>query len=310
MTTILITIPFFAVIACGFFATRRNILNAQGRAGLNLFVYYFALPVLTFSLMANADLRGEFQWTFVAAYGCVSVLLFAAGLIIAQFLFRLDYSLRVIFASACIYGNTGYFGLPFVIIAFGQEASVPMIVCTTFDLAVMLPLASVLLEKAKASSEASLGEVYRKTARSIIQNPILIAVTLGVLFSISGLRMPEVADRFIVLLGSAAAPCALFALGSSMDEERAGFLQGEILAICLMKLIVHPLLIWVAMFHLFTVDAAWANSGILAAAMPVAVTVYVLSQQYNAYVGRTSASILISTIISVTTLSFILNHIA
>ena len=310
MTTILITIPFFAVIACGFFATRRNILNAQGRAGLNLFVYYFALPVLIFSLMANADLRGEFQWAFVAAYGSVSLLLFAIGLIIAQLFFRLDYSLRVIFASACIYGNTGYFGLPFVIIAFGQEASVPMVVCTTFDLAVMLPLASVLMEKAKASSDASLGEVYRKTARSIVQNPILVAVTLGVLFSISGLQLPEVADRFIVLLGSAAAPCALFALGSSMVEERAGFLQGEILVISLLKLVIHPLLIWVAMVHLFTVDVTWAHSGILAAAMPVAVTVYVLSQQHNVYVGRTSASILISTIISVTTLSFILNHIA
>lgn len=309
MTTILITVPFFAVIACGFFATRRNILNAQGRTGLNLFVYYFALPVLIFSLMANADLRGEFQWTFVAAYGCVSLLLFAAGLVVARFFFRLDYSFRVVFASACIYGNTGYFGLPFVIVAFGQEASVPMVVCTTFDLAVMLPLASVLMEKAKASTDASLDQVYRKTARSIGQNPILIAVTLGVLFSISGFQMPEVADRFIVLLGSAAAPCALFALGSSMDEERSEFFKGEIMAICLFKLVLHPLLVWVAMFHVFTIDATWAHSGVIAAAMPVAVTVYVLSQQHKLYVGRTSASILISTIISVTTLSFILNYI-
>lgn len=309
MTTILITVPFFAVIACGYFATRRNILNAGGRTGLNLFVYYFALPVLIFSLMAQADLRGEFQWTFVAAYGCIALLLFAVGLLIARVIFKLDFSLRIVFASGCIYGNTGYLGLPFVIIAFGQAASVPMIVCTTFDLAIMLPLASLLLERAKASSNTSLSQVYRNTARSIVQNPILIAVTLGVLFSLSGLEMPEVADRFVVLLGSAAAPCALFALGSSLDEERAEFLQWQIMAVSLIKLVIHPLLIWIAMFHLFEVDDIWGRSAIIAAAMPVAVTVYILAQQYNTYIGRTSASILISTIISVATLTLILNQI-
>ncbi len=309
MTTILITVPFFAVIACGYFATRRNILNAGGRTGLNLFVYYFALPVLIFSLMAQADLRGEFQWTFVAAYGCIALLLFAVGLLIARVIFKLDFSLRIVFASGCIYGNTGYLGLPFVIIAFGQAASVPMIVCTTFDLAIMLPLASLLLERAKASSNTSLSQVYRNTARSIVQNPILIAVTLGVLFSLSGLEMPEVADRFVVLLGSAAAPCALFALGSSLDEERAEFFQWQIMAVSLIKLVIHPLLIWIAMFHLFEVDDIWGRSAIIAAAMPVAVTVYILAQQYNTYIGRTSASILISTIISVATLTLILNQI-
>lgn len=310
MTTILITLPFFAVIACGFLAARKSILNAEGRSGLNLFVYYFALPVLVFSLMAKADLRGEFQWQFVAAYGCVALVLFAFSMAIAQFVFRLHYKLRVIFATACIYGNTGYLGLPFVTIAFGDEASVPIIICTTFDLAVMLPLASVLLEKSKTAGSPSLGPVFRNTIRSIAQNPILVAVALGALFSLSGLQMPEVAEQFFVLLGSAAAPCALFALGSSLDQDRAEFLQFQIIAISFVKLIIHPFLIWFAMFHLFTVDQIWAQSAVIAAAMPVAVTVYILAQQYNTYTGRTAASILISTIISVATLTIVLNQIS
>ena len=309
MTAILITIPFFAVIACGFFATRRKIIDSTGRTGLNRFVYYFALPVLIFSLMAQADLRGEFEWTFVVAYLSVAIVLFYLSFTIARMAFQLDRGYSVVFATACIYGNTGYFGLPFVITAFGQDASVPVVVCTTFDLAVMLPLASVLLEKTKTSSDTETGNIYAMSLLSVVKNPLIVAAALGALFSFSGLQMPEVADRFVVLLGTAAAPCALFALGSSMDEDRANFLQAQIFIISLIKLVIHPLLIWFVMYHMFSVDANWARSAVIAASMPVAVTAYILAQQYNTYIARTSASILLSTVISVATMSFILAQI-
>ncbi len=310
MTTILITIPFFAVIACGYVATRYKIINSAGRAGLNQFVYYFALPVLIFSLMAQADLQGEFQWTYVTAYGCVALFLFVTTLFLARLILRMKHGTSVVFATACIYGNTGYFGLPFVITAFGHEASVPVIICTTFDLAIMFPLASALFEKSVTSSSGhNTRQVFLNSILSVTKNPLIIATFLGALFSISGFQLPEVADRFIVLLATAAAPCALFALGSSMDEERANFFQYHLWVISLIKLVIHPLLIWYAMFHLFDVDASWGKSAIIAASMPVAVTAYILAQQYNTYVGRTAASILLSTVLSIGTLSFILNQL-
>lgn len=310
MTTFLIIIPFFAVIACGFFASRQKIIDSAGRTGLNRFVYYFALPVLIFSLMAQADLRDQFQLTFVVAYLSVAITLFFLSFAVARLAFKLGRGFSVVFATACIYGNTGYFGLPFVIIAFGQDASVPVIVCTTIDLAVMLPLASVLLEKTDTSNRIGSSNIYKTSLLSIIKNPLIVAAVVGALFSLSGLQVPEVADRFVVLLGSAAAPCALFALGSSIDEDRADFIQAQIFVISLIKLAVHPLLIWFAMYHLFSVDTDWARSAVIAASMPVAVTAYILAQQYNTYIARTSASILLSTVVSVATLAFILTQVA
>jgi len=310
MTTISITLPIFAVIACGYFAVRRNIIDSSGRAGLNNFVFYFALPVLTFSLMSQADLRGEFQWTFVLAYASVGLILFFASIVIARRIFRLNQSMSTVFATASIYGNTGYFGVPFVVIAFGQQASVPMVVCTTIDLAIMLPLASVLLDRARSSESGKFTEVVSGALASVVKNPLIIAAALGAAVSLSQIELPQIADRFIILLGSAAAPCALFALGASMNEQRAAFVQGELYVISLIKLAVHPFLMWLAMFHFFAVDLSWGQIAIIAAAMPVAVTAYVLAQQFNVYVGRTSASILLSTAASIATLSFVLNHVS
>ncbi len=309
MTTLSIIAPFFAVIGCGYFAAWRGIVNSSARSGLNQFVYYFALPVLTFSLMAKADLRGEFQWLFVTAWTCASLLLFAAALLAARLIFKLKFSFATVFATASIYGNTGYLGLPFVIIAFGSEAGVPVVVCTTIDIAVILPLASALIERSQQDVRASVPRIVRNAAHSLISNPLIVAVSLGAAVSLSDLAVPDTMQRFITLLGSAAAPCALFALGSSLVEDSFRAHKSQTLAISFFKLIAHPALVWLSMYHLFAIQPGWAASAVIAAAMPVAVTVYILSQQFNAFTGRTAASILISTVFSVATLSFIINTV-
>ena len=306
MTTIVITAPIFAIIACGFAATYWRIIDSAGRAGLNTFVYYFALPVVTFSLMANADIQGQFQWTFILAFVCASLALFALSMAIALFLFKLQPDYSIVFATSSVYGNTGYFGLPFAIIALGDKASVAIIICTATDLVIMLTLATILLEKSKISANISALLMTKKTIMSIARNPIIVSVILGVLVSISGVDLPEISDRFFVLLGTAAAPCALFALGSSLGDDGFSSIKGQAFTISVLKLVVHPLLVWFTMFHLFSIDADWGKAAVVAAAMPVAVTAFVLAQQFNTYTARCSASILVSTALSIASLSAVL----
>ena len=310
MTTLLLTLPLFAVVACGYLATKLRLINSAGRSGLNHFVYYFALPVLIFSLMARADLRGEFEVAFVLAWLCASFALFLVAYLLARRAFRLRQDFSVIFASGTIYGNTGYFALPLVITALGHQYTVPIIVSTTIDLMVMLPFASVLLELTKKTDMSDLRQLGNMTAKTIVTNPLIIAAMLGAAVSVSEIQLPNVMDRFILLLGSAAAPCALFALGSSLVEDSAKPLQKQTLTISFLKLTIHPLIVFGTMFFLFNVNETWGKMAVVSAAMPVAVTVYVLAQQYNTYVNRISASIVVSTAISVATLSFILSHMS
>ena len=309
MTTLLLTLPLFAVVACGYLATKLRLINSAGRSGLNHFVYYFALPVLIFSLMARADLRGEFEVAFVLAWLCASFTLFLVAYLLARRAFHLQQDFSVIFASGTIYGNTGYFALPLVITALGHQYTVPIIVSTTIDLMVILPFASVLLELTKKAHMSDLRQLGKMTAKTIVTNPLIIAAMLGAAVSVSEIQLLDVMDRFILLLGSAAAPCALFALGSSLVEDSAKPLQTQTLTISFLKLTIHPLIVFGTMFFLFDVNETWGKMAVVSAAMPVAVTVYVLAQQYNTYVNRISASVVVSTAISVATLSFILSHI-
>jgi len=48
-----VTVPFFALVLCGYLAARRHVLPESAIPGLNTFVLYFALPCLLFRFGAS-----------------------------------------------------------------------------------------------------------------------------------------------------------------------------------------------------------------------------------------------------------------
>lgn len=311
MLTILnVTIPFFAVIGCGYFSEKLGILGHASRTGLNGFVFYFALPVLLFSIMSNARFDDGFEWRFLAAWSLVSIVLFVLAFVIAKSVFRLDQSSGAVHALGGVYGNTGYVGIPLVIVAFGPDASVPVIVCLTIDLVLMIPISMFFIEAASGSRDSGqLLHVLGKTIRSLVKNPLIIAIVAGTGMAATGFKMPEIIEKFTRLLGTAAAPCALFALGSSLYGQPVRGAMAEVGFITLVKLLAHPLLVWYAMFGLFGINDLWGFAAVVAATMPVAATVYVLAQQYDTYVVRTSTAIVFSTAASVVTVTAVLAYL-
>jgi len=311
MSTILnVTIPFFAVIGCGYLSGRLGILGHASRAGLNGFVFYFALPALVFSIMSNARFDAGFEWRFLAAWALVSLALFLISFVAARSLFGLSGPDGAIHALGGVYGNIGYVGIPLVVIAFGPDASVPVVICLTIDLVLMIPVGMFFIEASRSSGESGqLLIVLGKTVRSLVRNPVIVAIAFGTVISAVGWQLPGILNEFVSLLGAAAAPCALFALGSSLHGQPVRGAAAEVGLISLVKLGVHPLLIWYVMFELFGINELWGLAAVVAAAMPVAATVYVLAQQYETYVVRASTAIAFSTMLSLATVTAILAYL-
>lgn len=57
---------------------------------------------------------------------------------------------------------------------------------------------------------------------------------------------------------------------------------------------------------MFQLDPLWVSVAVIEASLPVAATVFVVAQQYETYVDRTSAIVLVSTAISMITVSVVL----
>jgi malonate transporter len=117
--------------------------------------------------------------------------------------------------------------------------------------------------------------------------------------------VPAPINDFMALLGGAATPGALFAIGASLATKSAERVQiAGWLSFC--KLVLHPSAVAFAAIYLFRVDPGPASVMIAAAALPVAGNVYILAQHFGVAPHRVSASILISTALSILTVTIVM----
>jgi predicted permease len=145
-----------------------------------------------------------------------------------------------------------------------------------------------------------------QAARSVCVNPIIMGTVLGILSSLAGLPLPTVVDKTLVFIGQAAAPSALFALGATLSLRRVGGSLGPAGAMIACKLLLHPALAFLAFGYLLELDPSWLSAGVILAACPVGLNVYVFAQHYQVGIETASSAILISTALALITITTLL----
>ena len=134
---------------------------------------------------------------------------------------------------------------------------------------------------------------------------MIVSIVLGFAWSATGVPLPGPVNQALTLLGAAATPGALFAIGASLAGKSAERLSvAGWLSFC--KLVLHPAAVAVMALAVFAIDGFSAKVMISAAALPVAGNVYILAQHYGVAPTRVSASILVSTALSIFTVSAVI----
>ena len=149
-------------------------------------------------------------------------------------------------------------------------------------------------------------EIAATILNALAKNPLVVAPVIGIAISAAGLTIATPLENLCRILGAAAAPGALFALGLFLVGQRVTAGLAEIGWITFFKMIAQPALTWWLAFHVFEMDRFWAVSAVLLAALPTGALVFVTAQQNGVYVQRASAGIVMTTVLSVITLSVIL----
>ena len=299
------TCPFFAVIGLGYWAGRTRFFSEEATAYLTKFVFYFALSAMIFRFAATLRLEDILDWTFAKAYLTANVAVYLMATVVAM-VRRVPVAEAAVEAQCAVIGNVGFLGIPMLALLMGPEAVAPIIMILAIDLIVFSSLIVILITGSK-SGHLSLG-ILRTVALGLVRNPMIVSIVLGLLWSSYALPMPRPVDEFLTLLGAAATPGALFAIGASLASKSA---ERKSVALWLssLKLFVHPAAVAVTALLIWPVDPFAAKVMIASAALPVAGNVYILAQHYNVAPQRVSASILFSTVLSVVTLAAVITWI-
>jgi len=297
-----ISIPFFALIFLGFGAHAIGFIDLAGARTMSKFAFYVTLPPFMFLKITASDPAAILNWGFIWRYESSTILIYLTAALIAQLLFRLGRLESGIFGLNVAYPNYGYMGIPLAILAFGDEAALPMALILFADTIVLLTLTACFVSGNEGGPVAAI----KRISFTMIANPLVIAVLAGLLFSASGLILPKIPQQFGTLLAGAAAPVALFALGATLFGQPVRAAAAEVSAISSLKLILHPLLVALFFLGLPGQEPLWVKVAILSSCLPVAANVFMLANHYGAYTGRTASAILVSTALASVTVPIIL----
>jgi len=304
-TVTTIALPIFALVFAGYGARRLRFLEDVSIAGLNGFVYWFALPALLCVKVAQTPILGMFDWRLLAAYHAGGLTVFALAILTGRLLWGHRVATLGIQGLAAAFGNVGYMGLPLLLAAFGPAATLPAVLVVVSDILVTVSLDVAILEAGSGHGGGGLGAL-RAVAGGLVRNPLVLAPAAGALLSVTGVALPASLRAFGELLGSAALPCALFALGASLVGAAVSPALDEIVLLVGLKLIVHPVAVFFAATRAFELDPLATRVVMLEASLPAAATVFVLAQRYGVYVESASSAVFLSTLLSLVTVTALL----
>jgi malonate transporter len=300
-----VILPFFGLIACGFAATRVLRLSAQGVSGLNLFVYYFAMPAWFFHHVAATPFRSLEHWSFLAATAFATYCAFALAFSFGALLNRGNVPEATIEGLAGSYANIGYLAPALTVAALGPGAGAPTALVFALDHALLFVIVPLMMALG-AVEPADRSSMGRDIVRRVLLHPFILAAAAGLAVSMAGLGLPGPVEGAVAFLADAAAPAALFAVGASIAQKQVGRVTLEMPGILLVKLVVHPLIVYLLLTWIGGYDRVWVYAAVLMAALPPAANVLAIAQKYDTYRDRAVTVIVLGTVASAVTVTIVL----
>lgn len=291
MNILFIALPVFLIIFSGWLMKRNGIVQSDWIHILNQFAYYVALPALIITSFWAIDFTDKNSWQIVC--WSLFIVLFFSLLILAVLSFiKIRTSLKAAIFLCATAGNTVYMGFPLVEMGFGGQFLGKGTLISVIFLVVPLLIAIFIIKYWHDKKYEVLKQLI-----SFIKNPLVVSVIAGFLLSYIRLDWEIIISvkKALSMVGATASPIALFALG--------GFLYGKFLKKDLGVVFVSSTLKLLGFSALaFVIGSAFKiqDFGIytLLGAMPVAVTAFVIAEEFNLEKNIVGNTILISTILS------------
>jgi hypothetical protein len=265
-------VPVFAIIAAGAALRRASFLADAGWRALERVTYFVLFPAFLFGAIAFADFADE-------PVGRLALLLAGAMIVMAGLVYPFRAALKLdgpaftsLFQGAVRWNS--YVALGAIAAVLGAKG----VALAAVAVAIMVPIANFLCVAVLMRHTAGGDAGFAMLARQLAQNPLILACAAAILVQIAGLPIPKAVAATIDLVGKAALPLGLLAVGASLDLGHARERPAPIAAATLLKLLVMPLLVAAGALALGVAGTA-KTAALICAAVPGASSSYILARQ-------------------------------
>jgi malonate transporter len=299
----LLCAPLFGTVFVGYAIAKLPFWQARFTQIASKIVFGVLLPALLFHKLSDVASLPPVDTRLLLAFfgGCFIV--FALGRIVAFAVFRLDGVAQSVFALGGIFSNNVLLGLPLARSALGAEAVPSAALVIVFNSLTLWTLVSVSIEWAKHGAISL--PAFARTAVGVLTNPIVASILAGTAFSYSGLHMPGALEAVLVALATVAAPGALLALGMGLASHGMRSGLRESVAICVLKLLVQPLVVWL-LARALGLPPIESKVVVLLASISTGANVYLMATQFDCLQSAIATSLVLSTALAALTTPLLL----
>ncbi len=297
MLSILVNILLPVFLVAGISA----IAQQQLRLDVDTFskaAFYVFSPAMVIDALVNSDVSGGEYGQLALGLVMTSLAIWAFGEIAGRLL-RLDEATHATFLVTMLLGNTGNYGLPVNLFAFGEPGLARAALVVTVSSMIRSSLGVYLAARGRATSPW-------ESLRQVLSVPVIYAVILGLFLNLTGLTLPEPVGKAMHIMGQGLVPASLIVLGAqvlyALRAPRKGNHRGGLLTVSIGRLVMAPLIAYLV-GGLIGMDQLARNVLTLECATPSAVMSLVLATEFETNVPFAALTILVTTFASLVTVT-------
>lgn len=293
-------IVMVVIIGIGFLGSKWGLINSGVSKALSDVTMYIAFPALLITSMAkdysSQILRNSLLLIVISVFVYAS-LIFLAWLWGKWIIKTVEN--RNILKFMLVFGNVAIIGYPLVSVIYGDLG---VFYAASFNIihGVLTVTYGVMLMTNQGFSKNI------KDYKSLI-NPGFVAIIIGYVLFISGIKLPYIFLKPLQLLGSTSIPIPMLVLGSSLGQIKMKQIIGvkQIWLLSVYRLLVFPLMLLLVL-KLFSLNLYLINIPVIIMATPVGVLATVMATTYRNDSDLASAGVVLSTLLSIISLPFII----
>ncbi|MFG1809097.1 AEC family transporter [Streptomyces sp. NPDC049040] len=296
-------LPIWTITALGWLGGRHHLLGEGAQHVLGRFAFTFAMPSLLFLTMSTSHVA-DLATAGVGVFAASLVAVFLVGLALSRWVFHRRQADQAIGAMSAGYVNSANLGIPVAVHVLHDTAFV--IAAALFQMLFVTPLILVLID---LDTHRGAGDLWARMLRLPFRNPVIAASAAGLVVAALGKgdRLPGELTSTLHLLGGAAVPTALFALGMSLNARTrpspAGRTERRVLVT--LKVAVQPLVAYVLARYGVGLHGHALFAVVMCAGLPTAQNAFIYASEYGLDTDLPRDTVLLSTLLSMASLSLI-----
>ena len=281
------------MLCIGFFLRKREIVTVEIRKGLSALLINVVLPcTVILSFMNDSILNSDLLMTCLLAV-VISAIIQTVSIIASKFLFnRYEKMDANVLTYGMIVSNSAFIGIPIIQSIYGSEA---VMFASVFQIPIIVTMWTIGLALFKPID-------HKHALKSVIRNPSVVAVLIGFIIMLTGIKFPIFITKTISSIASCTTAISMFVVGSILaDIEWNNLLDKKVLFFCSIRLIAYPFIVFIVLTFVNAPTLIEAIAVIMTG-MPAGSTAAILAEQYGCDAKFAAKLILVSTALSVITI--------